>query len=759
MVTAILHCFPDANRPNPCDKEATDHLTALPHHSLEDTAIVEQPSLPIIITANLICFVLLYEYQAASTSQLLVLNSLLLVISRSSAIVFISKLQPASVYEQDLRVQANTIQCLGLLSTPMLAVLTLVLVVVQPKLELSSVAVISHALAQSVWWVATITIIRFPLVSTSANLDTIGFSIYMAATSTSVSSVAKGMLAILLSVAQSMAVVRINASIRRVVYFLLTVLLVGFWVRHDPRLPTVLSSDTNLSSGHPIEHLISSSRLQLDVILSRQSKTINEAVTEYQRRYGRSPPSGFDQWFKLAQENKFVLIDEFDTFMASLEPFHGVPPSILQQRVDQVLKHDAGRMAVLHIVDGNVTLADNMRDISDRLTNKTWLNIVPYNMTIMLNGWDEPMVNAPWDEVEQAMDKAKDDDRFLGEQSLKETNINPLIETGKQNGWAATARACSLHSASRQLQCPQRQLTTPISFISNATLSKDVCENCEILQQEGLLVSPGNMKVAHELVPIWSASKPSHFHDILYPSSYYIGVRGDYRAAMDMPWEDKDNKFYWVGRATGGWATSETWDHMQRQSLVLKTMPTNNDPIPLLEETAVDSNVWRPRFSTMAEIADLFATRIADVVQCTDDTCNIEKEAFGLNKDIIPADSQDAAYSHRFVMDVDGNGFSGRFYRLLQSRSVVVKQTILKEWHDDRLIPWVHYVPVSTGYGELPEMARFLASTERGLELSERIARESTAWHNKALRDVDLRLVFLRMLLEYGRVMNPGMTH
>jgi len=87
-----------------------------------------------------------------------------------------------------------------------------------------------------------------------------------------------------------------------------------------------------------------------------------------------------------------------------------------------------------------------------------------------------------------------------------------------------------------------------------------------------------------------------------------------------------------------------------------------------------------------------------------------------------------------------------------------VKQTIMKEWHDHRLMPWVHYVPVSTGYSELPELARFLATTDKGLELSERIARESTEWHNKALRDVDLRLVFLRMLLEYGRIMNPDTT-
>ena len=104
-----------------------------------------------------------------------------------------------------------------------------------------------------------------------------------------------------------------------------------------------------------------------------------------------------------------------------------------------------------------------------------------------------------------------------------------------------------------------------------------------------------------------------------------------------------------------------------------------------------------------------------------------------------------------------GNTFSGRFYRLLQSRSMVIKQTIFTEWHDDRLLPWVHYAPVSTSFDELPEIARFFATTERGQALAKRMAEESTVWHNKALRDVDIRLVWLRMLLAYGRLMSPGL--
>lgn len=561
-----------------------------------------------------------------------------------------------------------------------------------------------------------------------------------------------------LSITQSIPVPRRAAAFRKTLFLLATIFVLRFWIRQDPSLFTGIAGTHHSFHGHPIENLITSNRAHFTTLLGRQSKTVEEAVAEYQRRYGRRPPLGFDRWFELAKQHDFVLVDEFDTFMQSLEPFHGIDPSVIEQRIRSVENSDVvGRMVMMRYGSGDVFMSENMADIGARLTEEKWLDIIPYNMTVLLNGWDESMVSASWDAVSKSVQDAK---KPKGpSRKLQQTSVSRFVETGKQNGWATTMHACSIYSPSRQVECPERNLTTPLSFISNATYSKDVCQNCALLQEEGLIISPENMRVSHELVPIWSASKPSHFHDILYPSSYYIGVRGDYKPEMDSPWASKDNTFYWVGSATGGWVTQDNWDQMQRQRLVLKTMKTNADePVQFLEETEPGSDKWRPRYSTMAEIADLFATRISAVVQCTDEACEIEKEAFNLTED-PPWDPQDAAYSHKFVMDLDGNRFSGRYYRLLRSRSVVVKQTILKEWHDDRLIPWVHYVPVSTGYHELPEMARFLTSSDRGLRLSERIARESTEWHDRTLRDVDLRLVFLRMLLEYGRVMNPEITY
>jgi hypothetical protein len=112
------------------------------------------------------------------------------------------------------------------------------------------------------------------------------------------------------------------------------------------------------------------------------------------------------------------------------------------------------------------------------------------------------------------------------------------------------------------------------------------------------------------------------------------------------------------------------------------------------------------------------------------------------------------AFKSRFLFDLDGNSFSSRYYTLLQSNSVVLKQTVFREWHDERLVPWVHYVPISMGLTELPEILRWFASDE-GTESARSIAEQGRDWQQKALRPVDLKIYMWRLLLELARVLDP----
>lgn len=43
---------------------------------------------------------------------------------------------------------------------------------------------------------------------------------------------------------------------------------------------------------------------------------------------------------------------------------------------------------------------------------------------------------------------------------------------------------------------------------------------------------------------------------------------------------------------------------------------------------------------------------------------------------------------YKYILDVDGNAWSGRFHRLMASKSVVFKSTIFPEWYSSRVVPW-----------------------------------------------------------------------
>lgn len=57
--------------------------------------------------------------------------------------------------------------------------------------------------------------------------------------------------------------------------------------------------EVNLATRHPMHDLIERSQERWKAKLERQSKTLAEAVKEYEKRYNRSPPPGFDKWYAL----------------------------------------------------------------------------------------------------------------------------------------------------------------------------------------------------------------------------------------------------------------------------------------------------------------------------------------------------------------------------------------------------------------------------------------------------------------------------
>lgn len=148
----------------------------------------------------------------------------------------------------------------------------------------------------------------------------------------------------------------------------------------------------------------------------------------------------------------------------------------------------------------------------------------------------------------------------------------------------------------------------------------------------------------------------------------------------------------------------------------------------------------------------LFDVAFTKIFQCERRQCRDQRGYFTVKS---WAD-KDQPLRSRLVFDLDGNGISGRYYKLLASKSVPLKQTLLREWHDDRLMPWVHYIPVSQSMKELPELVSYLTSTEAGQKIAKEIAEQGREWFSKAFRDVDLSIYSYRLLLELARLQDPN---
>lgn len=106
-------------------------------------------------------------------------------------------------------------------------------------------------------------------------------------------------------------------------------------------------------------------------------------------------------------------------------------------------------------------------------------------------------------------------------------------------------------------------------------------------------------------------------------------------------------------------------------------------------------------------------------------------------------------FNAKCLSDVDGNSFSGRYRAFLQSNSLPIKATVYNEWHDDRLVPWKHFVPMDNTFIDLWAILEYFISHE---DVAERIVVEGRSWAERVLREEDMLAYVYRLMLEYARV-------
>jgi hypothetical protein len=525
----------------------------------------------------------------------------------------------------------------------------------------------------------------------------------------------------------------------------------------------------DIGSSHPIWQLSKDAEKEFERTLGRQSVSLDQAVEEYRRRYGIPPPPNFDKWFDFAKTKGVQLIDEYDSIYQSLTPFWGLKPATIRGRAREAQGFGNNLLNIM-IRNGEVTMAEGGGEWYEEHVPGMMKGFIKYlpDMDLCFNIHDEPRVIVQYDDLSRLVAEATkntmpaakgvaaprnswseppadlNDGKHFDE--VKLTRFNTFAH---QPTWSHSRMSCPPDSPARVLDDGPKKdnyesySVSELGFIYNQTAFSDICQSPSFSETHGFFDRPNAFNIVQDLFPIFSQSKISSYSDILYPSPWYWDHKVTYNASNDLEWEEKSDQIYWRGSTTGGFSRDGGWRRQHRQHLVQKA--NAKDQAKILENKGEETaENWKVKEVPRSNFKDKFDVYFSHVGQCDPGDCEAQKEFFDLR---VNQDQQEA-WKYKYLLDMDGNAFSGRFYAFLQSKSLVYKMAVFREWHEEWLKPWVHYVPLSLRGDEWVESARWFGDETAGKIAAQRMALQGSQWAEKVLRNEDLEVWFFRLLLE-----------
>ena len=283
-----------------------------------------------------------------------------------------------------------------------------------------------------------------------------------------------------------------------------------------------------------------------------------------------------------------------------------------------------------------------------------------------------------------------------------------------------------------------------------------------------MFIEPLSISTTQTMFAIFGGSKLHTNNEILLPPPMYWNNEERFTGGDDKgePWHKKLNQVIWRGVATGGENKEDNWKGFQRHRFVAMTNSTNIKRAESWEHTpenwALPSNQYKlgaVQENRLAEWTEEWADTGFVDLNCSpaeaDGSCRYTRPYF----DILPGMRMSDQFDRKFVPDIDGNSFSGRYRGFLMSTSLPIKATIFKEWHDSRLVPWKHFVPMDNRFMDFFGIMQYFQGykgkhikVEAHDKEAEKIAMAGQEWANRVLRKEDMQIYVLRLLLEYARL-------
>ncbi|MCJ1412874.1 hypothetical protein MMC19_006974 [Ptychographa xylographoides] len=566
---------------------------------------------------------------------------------------------------------------------------------------------------------------------------------------------------------------------------------------------TIDATPVNNFEGHPIDFLMSeaSDNHKAWSEQATTSKTLSQAVAEYKRRYSRVPPPKFDKWYEYAVARHSLIIDDFDGLHQDLLPFWAFDPHHLRGRTHDILSDPWNEVAEVTIRSGRAEIGEKLAPTHRWMVEgaiammKDFIEFLP-DMDLALNINDESRVAVPYDDLEKYRQlgyaagnpsDGKENTWSTNRTGSWQSNDEPSPNARRFGDHSFTntfynygSVSCPPNSAARRTHMwdPRSLCTSCFSphsigpFLRNWTLSASPCHQPDLANLHGFYLSPAAFKTARVPIPVFSQSKAHGYADLLYPSPWNYMDKVKYDPSpdhdtgedshRDLSFAEKRNTLFWRGATSEGLSVLGTWKGMTRQRLVHLAnnhtaklpvlLPSHSNPTmheyQYLSPDSISSHPHLKNVTMDIAIVD-------HIVRCGDTDCPIQEAEFGK----VPQMEFQEHWRYRYLMDVDGAGFSGRFLPFLQSRSLVFKTALFREWYDSRITAWRHFVPIDLRlHGLLSTLAYFAGGGKDGdgfsgkVKEGELIAEQGRDWVGKVLRKEDMEIYFFRLLLEWGRL-------
>lgn len=571
--------------------------------------------------------------------------------------------------------------------------------------------------------------------------------------------------------------------------------------------------------AHPIVSLMSEADAKWRNYESSRSQSFRETVEKYRTKYGRHPPPGFKEWYIYARKKNTWNIDDFDHIMDDLRPFWAVEPRVIRTHAAHMWENPGDGVAALHIRNGAVAKISNANWRTDAMADiiRLFSQHLP-DMDVSMNRLDQPRLLVPWEELQKLLEQ-EHQSRVMppevsynfttGQDRLTNLNIEGEGVDESEARFSAdwfnyaghhymeiASKACPPDSPARSGISPQAadsMYKEPGSgLVTNFNLSSDLCTVGPTLNNlHGLLYAASSITASHKLLPIFSECKVNVNNDIMFPANMYWthDDRYDYNPEEDVPWREKDDTMIWRGVTSGGVQNTENWRTMHRQRLVQLMNGTFQDLndgkatilIPDTEQKEPDGfspfkdlglpTVPPVTYHNVTIKTSPFADKISDIgfveTWGCDPNCDFYNDVFIMK----PQTSLTKQFRSKYLIDVDGHSFSGRWHAFLLSKSLGFKATIFREWHDSRLFAWRHFVPLDNRYDDLYSLLTYFVGYGKPAPLgagdasvyipahqdeAKKLARQGREWANKVLRRDDIEVYMFRLMLEYGRIVDDN---